>query len=146
MWNQLRSTDDAEVALPLASRRRVRASCALAAVALMIGCGGAFADGEAAFHKGRYPEAKHALLSAGRDFDRWDERRQAEYALYLGLTHAELGDVSAARPWLHRAKAIEDEHPGILDKEDWIRLKAGLEEIEPPASVDSLSPTLHPTE
>jgi len=113
---------------------------------LLTGCGGAFANGRSAFEHGHYPEAKRSLLSASGDIEHWEVARQAEYSLYLGLTHAELGDVAAARPWLARAKALETQHPGTLDSDDRARLQLGLEAIEPPASVDAASPTLPTTE
>jgi hypothetical protein len=62
------------------------------------------------------------------------------------LTHAELGDVAAARPWLEHAKTIESENPGALDRDDRARLQLGLEAIAPPVRVDAASPTQATTE
>src|SRR5258706_3471282 len=113
---------------------------------LLTGCGGAFANGRDAFQHGHYPEAKRSLLEASGDVGHCEIARQAEYSLYLGLTHAELGDVAAARTWLERAKTIESEHPGALDQDDRARLQLGLEAIAPPVSVDAASPMEATTE
>jgi hypothetical protein len=95
--------------------------CALAA------CGGALAEGESQFEKGRYPEAKQTFLSLETESRGWGDVRRAEYALFRGLTHAALGDRAQAGLWLREAKAIEDAHPGALSQENRQRLRVGLE-------------------
>jgi len=93
----------------------------------LAGCGGALAEGESQFAKGRYPEAKQTFASIEGDSRRWSDDRRAEYALYRGLTLGALGDRAMAGVWLREAKAIEDTHPGSLSPEDARRLHIGLE-------------------
>jgi hypothetical protein len=98
--------------------------------ALLLGCGGALAEGKSEFEKGRYAEAKQTFLAAEQDSKAWDDTRRAEYALFRGLTHAALGDRAAAAVWLREAKALEDARPGALSTEDLERLKLGLAEVD----------------
>jgi hypothetical protein len=100
---------------------------ALLLLVLLVGCGGALAEGESQFKKGRYPEAKQTFASIEADSARWSDARRAEYALYRGLTLAALGDRAQAGVWLREAKAIEDSRPGSLSAEDAQRLKLGLD-------------------
>jgi hypothetical protein len=96
------------------------------ALALLVACGGALAEGKSQFRKGRYPEAKQTFLAAEQEMRSWDDGKRAEYALYRGLTHLALGDVAQAGVWLREAKAVEDAEPGSLTTEDYARLKEGL--------------------
>jgi hypothetical protein len=98
---------------------------------LLTACGGALADGEASFKKGRYEEARKIFVAAEPEMHTWHDPKRAEYALYRGLTHAALGDRAAAGVWLREAKAIEDTHPGSLNSEDLARLKVALEHLNP---------------
>jgi hypothetical protein len=104
---------------------------------LVVGCGGALADGRAEFNKGRYAEAKRTFLRAEAESHAWSEKKRAEYALYRGLTHGALGDRAAASAWLRQAKAIEDTRPGTLGDDDRARLSLGLDsvasEVAPPS-------------
>jgi hypothetical protein len=95
-------------------------------------CGGALAEGESKFKKGRYPEAKQTFASAEADSRSWGDAGRAEYALYRGLTLSALGDRAQGGAWLREAKAIEYAHPGSLDHEDAQRLAVGLEAIDAP--------------
>jgi hypothetical protein len=97
---------------------------------LLVACGGALAEGESQFGKGRYPEAKQTFAAIEVESRTWDDPRRAEYALYRGLTHAALGDRAQAGVWLREAKAIVDAHPGALSHEDEQRLRVGLEANE----------------
>ena len=94
---------------------------------LTTGCGGALAEGESEFKKGRYPEAKQTLASLERDSRSWNDAKRAEYALYRGLTFEALGDRAQAGVWLREAKAIEEVRPGSLSREDGQRLRVGLD-------------------
>jgi hypothetical protein len=98
----------------------------------LVACGGALAQGKSQFEKGRYPEAKQTLASVEAESRTWDDARRAEYDLYRGLTLGALGDRARAGVWLREAKAIEDAHPGSLEREDAQRLKVGLETNDVP--------------
>jgi hypothetical protein len=104
----------------------------VALVLFTTGCGGALAQGESQFDKGRYPEAKNTFLSIEAESRNYDDPHRAAYALYRGLTHAALGDRASAALWLREAKAIEDAHPGSLSMEDRRRLQVALDANEPP--------------
>jgi hypothetical protein len=93
----------------------------------MVACGGALAEGQSQFDKGRYPEAKQTFAAAEAESRTWSDERRARYALYRGLTLGALGDRAQAGVWLHEAKAIEATHPGSLSTEDAQRLRLGLE-------------------
>jgi hypothetical protein len=96
----------------------------------LVGCGGALADGESLFGRGRYSEAKQRFLSSESAARGWNASDRAEYALSRGLTHAALGDRAAATAWLSLAKSIENEAPGSLSPRDASRLTIGLDELE----------------
>jgi hypothetical protein len=100
--------------------------------AVLVGCGGALAEGESQFGKGRYPEAKQTFAGLEVESRTWGDARRAEYALYRGLTLAALGDRAQAGLWLREAKAIEDAHPGALSHEDGQRLRVGIEANDVP--------------
>jgi hypothetical protein len=107
--------------------------CLVVAVVLGVACGavacaGPLSDGEVAFRKGWYPEAKQAFAGLEDESRSWDEAQRAEYALYRGLTLAALGDRGAAAAWLREAKALEDAHPGALLAEDARRLAVASDE------------------
>ncbi len=104
------------------------------ALLVVAGCASTLGQGKSAFEKGRYPLAKRELLAVASDYPTWDAREQAEFALYLGLTHAELGDVAQAQRWLETAKALEDARRGTLSEEDWRRVELALEALEPPVT------------
>jgi TolA-binding protein len=108
----------------------MRPLAALVLLAIVAGCGGALAQGESEFAKGRYPEAKQTFASAEAQSRGWSDPRRAEYALYRGLTLRALGDRGQAAVWLREAKAVEDTHPGSLSPEDARRLHIGLESTE----------------
>jgi len=91
------------------------------------GCGGPLAEGEWLFDAGRYPQAKQAFAALEGESASWQGPRQAEYALYRGLTLGALGDRAMAAVWLREAKAIEDANPGSLAPDDARRLQLGLE-------------------
>ena len=101
------------------------------AVALS-GCAGPLAQGEAEFKNGRYPEAKQTFASLETEEVHWDNATRAEYALYRGLTLGALGDVAQASVWLHKAKTIEDAHPGSLTPDGARRMKVAIEANEAP--------------
>jgi hypothetical protein len=90
------------------------------------GCGGPLAEGEWLFDAGRYPQAKQAFAALEGESASWQGPRQAEYALYRGLTLGALGDTSRASRWLARAKAIEDARPRSLSRTDALRLDVAL--------------------
>jgi len=94
-------------------------------------CGGALADAKSDFKKGRYAEAKETLVRVEPESKSWDDAKRAEYALYRGLTHNALGDRAAASIWLKEAKALEDARPGTLSEDDQVRLRLGLEAVQP---------------
>jgi len=106
----------------------VKARFALAL--LLLGCGGLSAA-KSDYKGGHVPEAKEKLLALETESRSWGDGRRAEYALYRGLVHHELGDRAAAAQWLHEAKTIEDAHPGTLGEDDLTRLKVALESLEP---------------
>jgi hypothetical protein len=89
-------------------------------------CGGPLDEGKWLFDAGRYPQAKQALASLERESASWDGPRQAEYALYRGLTYGALGDWARAERWLATAKAIEDGRPRSLSPADARRLDLAL--------------------
>jgi hypothetical protein len=93
-----------------------------------VGCAGPLSDGEDAFRKGWYPEAKQTFAGLEGESRSWDDAERAEYALYRGLTLAALGDRGAAAWWLRRAKAVEDAHPGALVDDDARRLAVASNE------------------
>jgi hypothetical protein len=100
---------------------------AIVAVALVTftpGCGGPLREGEDAFRKGWYPQAKQSLAGLEAESRSWDDATRAEYALYRGLTLSALGDRGAAAGWLREAKSVEDAHPGALLPSDVQRLAA----------------------
>jgi hypothetical protein len=103
----------------------------------LAGCGGALADAESDFKKGRYAEAKETLVRVEPESKTWDESKRAEYALYRGLTHGALGDRAAASVWLKQAKSIEDARPGTLTQDDRVRLRLGLESVASDAAAPS---------
>lgn len=109
-------------------------SMSLSLALLLVACGTTFGDARDSFQDGQYARAKQELLSIGGDYTRWDAPRQARYAVYLGLTHAELGDTREAKRWLLCAKGIEESHRGTLSIDDWQRLELGLAALEPPVS------------
>jgi len=100
------------------------------ALLCLAGCGGALAEGESQFKKGRYPEAKQTLASIEAESRSYDVARRAEYALYRGLTLSALGDRAQAGVWLREARAIVDTAPGSLEQEDTLRLKEAIEANE----------------
>jgi hypothetical protein len=114
----------------------MRPSFALLCVAL-VACGGALADAKSDFKKGRYAEAKETLVRAEPESKAWGEDKRAEYALYRGLTHNALGDRAAGSVWLAQAKALEDAHPGTLSEDDRVRLRLGLEAVQPESAAPS---------
>jgi hypothetical protein len=97
--------------------------------AWLAGCGGALAEGQSEFDKGRYPEAKQTFAAAEGESRTWNDEKRARYALYRGLTLNALGDRARAGVWLREARAIEDAHPGSLSAEDAQRLRLGLEAV-----------------
>lgn len=96
-------------------------------VSSLAGCGGALAEGQSQFDKGRYAEAKQTFVECEAESRTWSDERRARYALYRGLTLGALGDRAQAGVWLREAKAIEAANPGSLSKEDAQRLRLGLE-------------------
>jgi hypothetical protein len=90
--------------------------------AVLGGCGGPLAQGEAQFKAGRYPDAKQSLASIEADAERWPLAARAEYALYRGLTLGALGDTARAARWLEHARSLEAAHPGSLSEDDARRL------------------------
>jgi hypothetical protein len=96
----------------------------------LCGCGGALAEGQSQFEKGRYPEAKQTFAAAEGESRAWNDEKRARYALYRGLTLNALGDRARAGVWLREARAIEDAHPGSLSAEDAQRLRLGLESAD----------------
>ncbi len=111
---------------------RARTPLLLFVIASASACGGALAEGESQFKKGRYPEAKQTFAALETESRTWDDHRRAEYALYRGLTYGAVGDRAQAGVWLREAKAIEGAHPGSLSSEDNERLSVGLETNEVP--------------
>lgn len=101
------------------------------ALAALVACGGALADGKSAFRKGRYAEAHDIFGKLEPEVPTMGDGRRAEYALYRGLTHGALGDRSQAMVWLKEAKTIEDAHPGTLSADDLARLRLALESYDP---------------
>jgi hypothetical protein len=89
-------------------------------------CGGPLDEGKWLFDAGRYPQAKQELASLEGESASWDGPRQAEYALYRGLTYGALGDWARAERWLAVAKAIEDDRPRSLSRTDARRLDLAL--------------------
>jgi hypothetical protein len=106
-------------------------------VLLLVACGGGLSEAKSDFKKGRYAEAKQMLVRVEPESKTWDDKRRAEYALYRGLTHNALGDRAAAGTWLNEAKALEDARPGTLTEDDQVRLRLGLEAVQP----DSVAPS-----
>jgi hypothetical protein len=106
----------------LARRLAFAASVAVGASA----CAGPLAEGEWLFDAGRYPQAKQVFASLEGESVSWERPRQAEYALYRGLTLGALGDGARAARWLARAKAIEDGSPRSLSPTDALRLDVAL--------------------
>jgi tetratricopeptide (TPR) repeat protein len=104
----------------------------LLALPLLAACGGALAEGESQFKKGRYPEAKQTFASIEAQSRSYGDGPRAEYALYRGLTLSALGDRAQAGVWLREAKAIADTNPGSLEHEDALRLKEAMEANEGP--------------
>jgi hypothetical protein len=100
-------------------------------------CGSALSEAKSDFKKGHYAQAKETLVRAEPESKTWSDRKRAEYALYRGLTHNALGDRGAAGLWLREAKALEDAHPGTLGEDDQVRLRLGLEAVQP----ESAAPT-----
>ena len=96
-------------------------------VSSLAACGGALAEGQSQFDKGRYAEAKQTFASSEAESRAWSDERRARYALYRGLTLGALGDRAQAGVWLREAKAIEAQNPGSLSMEDAQRLRLGLE-------------------
>jgi hypothetical protein len=113
----------------------MRGACVL--LFLLAACGGALSDAKSDFKKGRYAEAKEALVRVEPESTSWDDGKRAEYALYRGLTHNALGDRAAASTWLKQAKALEDAHPGTLSEDDQVRLRLGLEAVQPDSAPPS---------
>jgi hypothetical protein len=106
--------------------------CLVASLFGPMGCGGALAEGEAEFKRGRYPDAKATFALLEPEVHRWDDSKRAEYALYRGLTLGALGDQAPSALWLREAKTIEAAHPGALTGEDARRLDIALENTEAP--------------
>ena len=96
-------------------------------LASLVACGGALGEGRSQFDKGNYAEAKQTFAAAEAESRSWGDTKRAEYALYRGLSLGALGDQAHAGVWLREAKAIEDAHPGSLDREEAQRLHLGLE-------------------
>jgi hypothetical protein len=96
------------------------------------GCASALARGESEFTSGRYPEAKQTFASLEAEALQWNDANRAEYALYRGLTLGALGDLTQASMWLHKAKTIEDAHPGSLTTDNARRMKVAIEANEAP--------------
>jgi TolA-binding protein len=106
--------------------------CAVLLVLTLGGCGGALAEGESQFKKGRYPEAKQTFASLEEEAARYDDAKRAEYALYRGLTLGALGDRVQSGVWLREAKTLEAAHPGSLSSEDARRMKAAIDASDVP--------------
>jgi hypothetical protein len=110
---------------------RLPAACTLLVFTLGA-CGGALAEGESEFKKGRYPEAKQTFASLEGEAARYDDSKRAEYALYRGLTLGALGDRAQAAIWVREAKALDAAHPGSLSPEDARRMKTALDATDEP--------------
>jgi hypothetical protein len=104
-----------------------RRALALAVTIVLAGCAGHLAEGESAFRRGDYPEAKRTLGALEASARSWPDERRAEYALYRGLTFAALGDGVRADRWLEQAEALEESRPGSLSPDDAHRLETALE-------------------
>ena len=105
---------------------RLHVRVAAVAIVALAGCAGRLAEGESAFRRGDYPEAKRLLAGLDVSARVGSAERPAEYALYRGLTFAALGDAARADSWLERAKALEEARPGSLSYEDAHRLETAL--------------------
>lgn len=103
---------------------------ALALAALVLACGGGLGSAKSDYKRGRFAEAKAALVAMEPESESWDGQKRAEYALYRGLVHHALGDRSAAGVWLREAKAIEDVHPHTLSGDDRARLELALSSLD----------------
>ena len=104
----------------------------LCLAALLVACGSSLGSAKSDFKRGRFAEAKDALIALEPESERWDGQKRAEYALYRGLVHHALGDRAAAGVWLREAKAIEDVHPHTLAGEDKARLEVALDSLAAP--------------
>ncbi len=109
---------------------RLPAACTLWVT--LAACGGALAEGESEFKKGRYPEAKQTFASLEEEAAHYDDSKRAEYALYRGLTLGALGDTAEAAIWVREAKALEAAHPGSLSQEDARRMKTAIDAADEP--------------
>ena len=100
--------------------------------ALVVACGSSLGSAKSDYKRGRFAEAKDALVALEPESERWSGAQRAEYALYRGLVHHALGDRAAAGVWLREAKAIEDVHPHTLSGEDKARLDLALDSLAAP--------------
>jgi hypothetical protein len=105
---------------------------AVVVLLLVAACGGGLSSAKSDFKRGRFAEAKDALIALEPESERWDGQKRAEYALYRGLVHHALGDRAAAGVWLREAKAIEDVHPHTLEGDDKARLDLALDSLAAP--------------
>jgi hypothetical protein len=105
---------------------RLRVGVGAIAIGAFTGCAGPLAQGEGAFRRGDYPEAKRLLAGLESNMRAGSGTGHAEYALYRGLTFAALGDTTRADSWLEEARAIEEARPGSLSSDDAHRLETAL--------------------
>jgi hypothetical protein len=108
------------------ARSSLRFAFAVALAWSTSACGGPLAEGEWLFDAGRYPQAKQVFAALEGESASWAGPRQAEYALYRGLTLGAMGDGDRAIRWLARAKGIEDASPRSLSRTDALRLDVAL--------------------
>lgn len=106
----------------MALRSRWRGATAMTLAVGFVACGGTLSDAVSRFDAGQYPAAERELALLDGDAPQWSVPRQAQYALYRGLTLGALGDEVHAAAWLHRAAVLEQAYPGALSSLDERRL------------------------
>ena len=91
------------------------------AVGLLSACAGQLGAGVDAFHNADHARALAAFTDVEPSQLSVDE--YARYALYRGLTHLALGDLSEAQHHLAACKALVDEHRDGLTLDERLRLR-----------------------
>jgi hypothetical protein len=101
---------------------------ALACLALSA-CGSYVTRGRYLYREGRYIESAEVLARHERELVGESPRRQAEYAIYRGLSNLVLGNFPEAQRWMGFAYELERRFPGALRPEHKLELDQGWWEL-----------------
>ena len=93
---------------------------------------------ESAYNEGRYLEVAEQLAVREAEVTELGQRDQLRYGLYRGLALMQLGQYEDAKPWLARARELEQSKP-LLTPRQRGQLDRGWQFVEQSASERSRS-------